>query len=117
MSKLCCVFCGVPFNPGKMNRKGFCSVKCWRKFEKLNASHNCLGVGRMKAQEKQLIKNRKARLVKRMRLEDLLEETKKDFNINERFSVGISPMTDAGRQSIKELQNWIKQWKIENKVN
>jgi len=123
MSKLCCVFCGVPFNPGKTNRKGFCSLECWRKFEKLNASHNCSGIARSNSSKNKVSHYVKVKVdgrvgrVKRMNLGKLLQEVQDEEGLQTptTFSVAFNPnVSNATHQKLEALLQQIKSFKTVN---
>lgn len=97
-----CLNCLDSFVPGKSNRKGFCSLQCWRAYEHSTRSHNCLGVGRMNAQTKQLIKNREKRLNKK-NLGEVIEELEVwKRSPKERAKIKIKELSPRGKQDLKE---------------
>lgn len=111
-----CVCCLEEFTKGEGNKRGFCSLECWRRYEKETASHNCLGVGRMNAQANNFTKNKKSRM-RRVRLEDLIEDVKKDFNVNERFTVQMQDFSPSGKKHVQEFLVWLKAFKIKNNIS
>lgn len=123
MSKLCCVFCGCVFVPGKMNRKGFCSLECWRKYEKLNSSHNCLGVARQNGNKNKIYRYKKVKVDRRVNrmvkrnLGEVLDEINGEavWEDHCKSKISYNPnLTNATHQKLEALLKQIKSFRSMN---
>jgi hypothetical protein len=69
-----CVGCMKEFTKGKGNKRGFCSLQCWRAYEHETQSNNCLGVGRMNSKANWSIKNKDSNNLVKRNLGEILDE-------------------------------------------
>ena len=98
-----CLFCGcVKVKPGKR----FCSKECWRGFEHLEKSYNCMGVSRSSRKQ-----------VSKRNLGEVIDEINDEYRIDPKAVEPViwnDSITNATHQLLEEVLQGYKKYRMEN---